>query len=264
MSDAGSSASGAGLRLFARYAYPPNELGYCGGPDHAALLDYGTAQAVDRGLRQLALGFYGPLPYLTCIAGAAGAEDLYDRRVVEAYWVGNELLERADMADFGRILEQQFRGRAGALWGRLAEQIPAGAVAHHSFHVLGVYPWMGLLKAGHVDDPLSQMDRCRVRWGQVLETVVDRAVVRYRPLAWTGTDLVLGEPRVEEFTVAVDGAGFVLDLEPGDWVSMHWHWVCDRLDRRQLANLRHYSRLQLDVVNRVEHSGPGLAMADGI
>ena len=46
------------------------------------------------------------------------------------------------------------------------------------------------------------------------------------------------------------------EFDVGDWVSMHWEWVCDRLDARQLAALRRYTRTHLDIVNdRLDHSG---------
>lgn len=254
----------SGLQLFARYAYPPNELGYCGPDDHRALFDYGTEGVTDPGLVQLAKGFQGPWPYLTLVAGAAGIDDPFDRRVVEAYWVGNDLLDRVDLHDFGAAIRDRFRSRAGRHWGHLAEAIPAGAVAHHSFHVFGVYPYVGLLASGRVDEPLHQLDRCRIRWGKVVAVRGDEVDVRYRPLDWEGTRLVLGRPEVETLVRAIHGSAFVADLQPGQWVSAHWHWVCDRLDRRQLANLRGYTRRQLAITNdRVAHSGPGLAMSGG-
>lgn len=39
-----------GPLLFARYAYAPNALGYCGADEPRTLLEYGDAQASDRGL----------------------------------------------------------------------------------------------------------------------------------------------------------------------------------------------------------------------
>ena len=41
--------------------------------------------------------------------------------------------------------------------------------------------------------------------------------------------------------------GAVVDV--GDWVSLHWEWVCDRLTARQLASLRGYSIRHLRMVN---------------
>jgi hypothetical protein len=189
-----------GLQLFAKYAYPPNELGYCGPDDHRALFDYGTSGAVDRGLWEFARGFPGPWPYLTLMAGAAGINDPFDVRLVEAYWIGNDLLDRVAMSDFGRMVESCFKPRTGSRFSQLAEGVPAGAVAHHSFHVFGVYPWMGLLKSGHVEEPLEKMDRCRIRWGQVLGLNGDEVTVRYRPLTFDGTDLALGAPETERVT----------------------------------------------------------------
>lgn len=250
--------------LFARYAYPPNELGYCGPDDHRALLEYGSARVSDPGLVALERRFTGPWPYLTLIAGAAGIDDAFDRRVVEAYWVGNDLLDRVPVTAFGDVLDERFRARAGRHWSHLAEAIPVGVVAHHSFHVFGVYPWVGLLESGRSEHPLHQLDRCRIRWGQVVSVDGDTVAVRSPLLAWDGTQLSLGPPELETVTRAVGGVGFVDDLRPGDWVSMHWHWVCDRLDRRQLAALRRYSLRQLDITNRrVAHSGPGVVIAGG-
>jgi hypothetical protein len=82
-----------------------------------------------------------------------------------------------------------------------------------------------------------------------------------RPLEFDGRRLSLGANRLETVEQAVDGAGFVDELAAGDWVSMHWHWVCDRLSRRQLANLRRHTARQLDISNeRVSHPGPAMAM----
>jgi hypothetical protein len=253
-----------GLLLFARYAYPPNELGYCGPDDAAALLGYATTRTVDPGLTDLARAFHGPWPYLTLLAGAAGVDDPFDRRVVEAYWVGNGLLDRVTTHDFGETVRARFAPIAGRHWSHLAETIPAGAVAHHSFHVLGVYPWVGLLDTGRANHALEHLDRCRIRWGVVEAVAGDEVTVRYQPLRWDGRELSLGPPEAETVTRAVDGAGFVDDLAPGDWVSMHWHWICDRLDRRQLDLLRRYSDRHLRLVNRgVAHSGPGTVLAGG-
>ncbi len=54
--------------LFARYAYAPNERGFCGPPDHRAMLEYGAEQVSDGGLIELASAFTGPWPYLTLMA----------------------------------------------------------------------------------------------------------------------------------------------------------------------------------------------------
>ena len=246
-----------GAILFARYAYPPNELGYCGPPNHRALLDYGSEGTVDRGLVQLAQGFAGAWPYLEFIAANTGIRSPLDRRVVEAYWLGGGLLDTIDMQAFGNSLLDRFRKRAGKGWGYLAEAIPVGAVPNHSFHVFGVYPWVGLLHTGRADTPLEHLDKCRIRWGQVAATEGDQVTVLSRPLTYDGTDIGLGEPRLETARRAVDGVGFLNPFRPGEWVSLHWGWVCDRLSRRQLHLLRRSTLRQFEITNRrVAHNGP--------
>ena len=90
-----------GALLFVRYAYPPNRLGYCGPADSLAFREYGIAGVVDAGLVRLAQAFSGAWPYLELIAGATGIRDPLDRRVVEAYWVGNRLLDTVPLARIG-------------------------------------------------------------------------------------------------------------------------------------------------------------------
>lgn len=247
----------SGATLFARYAYPPNELGYCGPPDHRALLDYGAEGQVDRGLLELARGFSGAWPYLEFIAGATGIRAPLDRRVVEAYWLGGGLLDTIDMKAFGSSLLDRFRKRAGKGWGYLAEAIPAGAVPNHSFHVFGVYPWVGLLRTGRAATPLEHLEKCRIRWGQVVSSEGDEVTVLSRPLSYDGTDIGLGERRLETARRAIDGVGFLDPFRPGEWVSLHWGWVCDRLSRRQLQLLQRSTMRQFELTNhRVAHNGP--------
>ena len=248
--------------LFARYAFPPNSHGYCGPADNAAFFEQGSAGVVDTGMRLMARQFEGAWPYLELIAGAVGLRDPLDRRVVEAYWVGNDLLGRIGTAVVGDSMEERFRHRAGPRFGSLTEGVLAGGLPTHSFHVFCIYPWIGLLG----DDrrhraALTVLDRCRIRWGQVLSLSGDQVVVESRALTWDGRRLDLGPAGVETAVRALDGVGLAPDLRPGDWVSLHWEWVCDRLTDRQLAALRRYTHHHLAIVNeRVDHPGPAAVL----
>lgn len=249
-----------GPTMFARYAYPPNERGSCGPPEHRTLFEYGVAKVADQGLELLARRFAGAWPYLEFIAGASGIGDPLDHRVVEAYWIGNGVLDRIDMTVFGNALMDRFRRQAGRSWSHLAESIPVGAVPHHSFHVFNVYPWVGLLGQGR-GEPLEILQQCRIRWGQVVSVQGDEVVVRSRPLLYDRQRLYLGEPALETATSGVAGIGLASGLLPGEWVGLHWGWVCDRLTQRQLVNLRRFTLAQLEITNnRVEHSGAALAL----
>jgi hypothetical protein len=252
----------SGPTLFVRYAFPPNSHGYCGPGDSQSFLEYGVTGAVDPGFRLLAQAFAGAWPYLELIAGATGIEDPLDRRVVEAYWVGNPLLDRVGTTNIGNSMDDRFRFRAGPRFSNLAEGVVAGGVPHHSFHVFCIYPWIGLLgEDRHAEHALMVLDRCRIRWGRVAALEGDRAVVESQPLQWDGRHLTLGEPAPETVVRSVDGVGLGPRLEVGDWVSMHWEWVCDRLDPRTLAALKHYTAQHLALVNGgMEHSGPAMTL----
>jgi uncharacterized protein DUF6390 len=250
-------AASDGPLLFVRYAYPPNALGYCG-PDDSAFREYAVAGVADQGLVQLAQAFSGAWPYLELIAAGCGIGDPLDHRVVEAYWVGNELLDRVPVNKIGDSMAERFRQRVGNKFQFLAEGVLAGGVPHHSFHVFGVYPWVGLLgddrKAKYA---LTVLDRCRIRWGTVTALHGDQAAVESRPLCWDGRLLTLGEPATEMARLALDGTVLARGIGPGDRVALHWDWVCDKLTDRQLRALRTYTMRHLDMVNhRVDHPGP--------
>jgi hypothetical protein len=263
-----------GPGLFARYAYPPNALGYCGPGDPDGLLEEGAAfdpsmggdargeiRAATREIADRARSFEGAWPYLELIAVANRIRDPLDRRVVEAYWVGNSLLDAVTPSLLGGSIESRFRPRTGRAWEKLVEVFPAASRPHHSFHVFAIYPWVGLLRTGHVDEPLRVLDQCRVRWGLVEEVHGDVALVRSRPLTWEGGKLGYGPARLETATVARSGLGFVGGLRPGEWVSLHWDWISDRLTKRQRESLAHYSALSLAAVNGTAHPAPNAVLS---
>lgn len=243
-----------GELLFARYAYPPNELGYCGADDPAALLGRTAAGAVDGDLRAMLRTFEGAWPYLELIAHANGIADPCDADVVEAYWIGNSLLDHVPLHRMAGSLEERFRPRLGRAWSPLADAAIRGAQPHHSFHVLGVYPYVGLLRTGVVDAPLRVLDRCRIRWGRVEALGVGCADVTSQPLVWDGRRLALGPERVERVITSLDGAALARPLAVGDWCSLHWDWVCDRIDDAQVGQLRLRTWTSLSVANRAVSS----------
>ena len=239
--------------LFARYAYPPNALGYCGPADCGALLEYTAGQVSDAGLVALARQFAGAWPYLTLIAAANQRCDPLDPAVVEAYWLGSPLLERIEGRLFAAHVVDRFGERAGGHDTELAELALAGGRAHHNFHVFAVYPWVGLLRAGHVDEPMRVLDSCRIRPGRVLSVHGGQAMVSSSPLAWTGRDLVLGPPCPQQVRLSSGADHLAPHVQVGDTVAVHWDWICDVLDTRQAARLRRYTRGQLRVANRALH-----------
>ncbi len=249
----------AGPLLFARYAYPPNALGLCGADETRTLLEYGDAGASDGGLAELARTFEGAWPYLVLIADANRIADPLDPRVVEAYWVGNDLLDRVTAATLSRHVEDRFRGRIGRSWRSVVDAVAAGAVPHHTFHVLAVYPWLGLLRTGVVDEPLHVLDRCRTTPALVQAVDGDVARVRLRPLLWNGHTLELGAHTSRDVRWRDDGLALLPDLQAGDWVSLHWDFVCDRLTPACAARLGRETGRTIAAVNGSSTAAAALA-----
>ncbi len=237
----------AGGVTFARYAFPPNELGYCGPDDARLLLSHASNGRDPREVAERAPKFDGAWPYLEVISRAAGIADPLDARVVEAYWVGNDLLAAVRPADFLAVLHERFVGQVGGFWDRVSPD--QGPLAHHSFQVFAVYPWVGLLGGGS-PVPLSVLDQCRIRWGRVVSLTGERAVVLSQPLTWQEGTLSLGAEREEQVRWAAGGDMLPSRLAVGDHVSLHWDWICDRLSAEQTAALRDCSASQIDLANR--------------
>lgn len=222
----------SGALTFARFAVPPNLLGYCGGSDADGLLGHLQAGLDGPDLVNLCRAFEGAWPYLTLIASCAGIQDPLDRRVVEAYWLGNGLLDRVTPAAFREDLRTRFRPRTQPReWFWLAGKPADGARPHHSFHVLEVMPRIGMLRAGQVSAILPAMEQCLIRPATVVRTTDDGVVVAVRPLLMREGRLTFG--RAIEQTVA--GAGE--ELRPGDDVAIHWSWSCGRLTPRERRRL---------------------------
>ncbi len=238
-----SSTGLSGLLLFGRYAYPPNRLGYCGANEHETLLDYLSIGRSDTGLAELARKFEGAYPYLRLIARANGIQDPFDPRVVEAYWIGNRLLEKVESSLFYSSLKERFRPRMTTrefTW--LTTTLETGAKPHHNFHVFDIYRRAGLMRDGHATVALGRMDQCRISWGRIVSIEESELVVERAALELKNGKLALGRPQPIRLTRRIGGRGYAEDLRPNDTVSIHWDWVCERLSpdklRRLVANTR--------------------------
>lgn len=235
-----------GHALFARYAFPPNELGYCG-PPGAGVLPGGDAND----LADYAREFDGAWPYLSAIADAAGRPDPLEEQVVRSYWVGGPLLDEVDAAALLARLRVAFSGQVTGLLAEVPADVPADNVlANHSFHVFVVYPWARFLDRDP-STPVKVMQDCRIRWGVVDEVHDEHAVIMSRPLTFDSGALSLGEPVAERVRWCRDGASLAPAPVPGQTVSAHWDWICGALSGAETADLEAATLTTLTLVNAV-------------
>jgi hypothetical protein len=237
-----------GLRLFAQYAYAPNDLGYCGPAETQALFDLGATGETNADIHSIAARFTGAWPYAVLLAEMSGVEDPLDERVMRAYWTGGPLLDVVDNVDFGVKLLDRIGVDAGHYWGHLTADLLPEAAPTHGFHVFGVYPWTRLL-AEMAEPALHVLDNCRIRWGEVISVDGDFVVVASPHLTWDGHAIGLAEPAAERVRCTIDGVGFVSEPTEGDWLALHWDSVCERLTADALTRLREGTTWQIGATN---------------
>jgi len=231
-----------GQALFARYAFPPNKLGYCGPSDPDVLLRADNPTEVAAHARE----FDGAWPYLRSIAGAVGTADPLEVDVVRSYWVGGPLLNRVDPAALLGQLRTAFTGQVTGLLAELTR--PAGVLAHHSFHVFVVYPWVRFLDRDPIT-ALRVLQNCRIRLGTVQSVEDEHVEMLSRHLTYYSGALALGEPIAERVRWSMDGVSLIGAPASGDTVSAHWDWVCDTLTDAESAALTDATEMTLDLVN---------------
>ena len=237
----------SGTTRFVRYAFMPNRLQYCGGDDNGTILEYAIADVREPPLDRMLRKFVGALPYLQLIARRNDIADPFDERVVEAYWIGNELLERVEARELYDHLEERYRRELSPrVMNRVLAKAPAGARAHHSFHVFDV--WRQTERGRN--EVLATIDSCRVSWGRVTAVEPGELVVERAPIELADGRLVLGAPRAERVTRMLEGSGFVASATVGDVVSIHWSWACEVLEARHTAALERYTALHLRLANQ--------------
>lgn len=239
-----------GNLLFAKYAYSPNRLGYCGPKENRAIFDYCVAQQSDKGLIQLLQNFEGAFPYLKIIAKSNKIKDPFDEKVVEAYWVGNNLLKNIQVDDFYDSLSERFGkkiNQSAMKW--ILTKPPIGAKPHHSFHVLDVYTKTGQIRGSMKTNILDTINNCLVMWGKVKNSHKPEALsykleIEYRPIILEKGKLVLGELKTKNIE------SYFIQPKVGDMISFHWNNVCAILSERELGNLKRWTLYHLKIANQ--------------
>jgi hypothetical protein len=247
-----------GAILAARHSFMPNRLGYCGPDENEVLLDACVNNRATEPLIAALKGFQAAFPYLKFIAQSLGIDDPFDYRVVEAYWIGNDTLQRIPPDGFYNHLRERLKAKfPKEQVKKLFEAKPYAPFPHHALHVFNAFSTMGTVpdlfaNATGPDDKVgSMMDKCRVSWGKILRTdEKGNLIVEYEPVERHNRKLSLGQPTTTKVACEAEGRSFVNGAKPGDWISFHWGFACTTLTPLQVANLRKYTSADMALANR--------------
>jgi len=251
-----------GLWRCARYAFSPNKLKYCGPDKNKELAGYLKTKTSDAGLEEMLREFEAMHPYLKLIANENGIKDEFDERVVEAYWLGNELLDTITLKGFFNHARPRL-AKKDLKWFEI--KLPQGAKPNHQFHVLNFWQRTGHLARLHT---IETMDNCRISWGKIIpfgntkfpgaqsfatplrlrsgsrqtSSAPEICVACTDKLVYKNGQLEL-EPAIKEVQSWEDG------YKSGDLVTIHWNWVCEKINQKQAKNLQKYTNLALKLAN---------------
>lgn len=238
-----------GVLRCSRYAFGPNRLHFCGPDANREIWDYLNAGFTDFGLQKLLKGFEALYPYLTYIAREHHIADPFDPKVVEAYWLGNELLRTTDKRTLHTHYTDTFRLKdtlPPKKYRLLEERIGLGILPNHNFHVLNVPKRMGHQE---VEAAIDFKDSCRVSWGTVTEVSGPTITLLYEPLVLHGEMLSLGAPIEKKVTRRLEADYDIEMLMPGHIVTMHWDVPCEVVSEKEVKKLRAYTLEAIRIAN---------------
>lgn len=238
-----------GVLRCSRYAFGPNRLHFCGPDANREIWDYVNDGYTDFGLQKLLRGFETLYPYLDRIARSNRIPDPFDARVVDAYWIGNELLDTVDKRTLHQYFIDDLRLKDKLPIKRfrlLEERVGFGILPNHNFHVFNVPK-----KMGHQEMLASPefMDSCRISWGKVTEVSGPNITVMREPVLVTNGKLSLG-PAVEKKIVRRLEADYDIEmLKPGEYVTLHWDIPCEVVSEADVARLKRYTLESMRIAN---------------
>lgn len=240
-----------GLLLCARYSAAPNFFGYCGPDKNINLVDHLHENVADREVEVILSEFDTLFLNLKLIATENNIPDVFDRQVVEAYWVGNDLLRHISVENYTALLLEKFNlprklGNSG--FARLKRKMLSYRLyPHHSFHVFNIFKRTGHDPSFHT---LHTMDECRIGWGHV-KKVTNKYFfsVEAQPLIIKHNRLQFGDPAQRDIHVDYRGKKIQVPAKVGDWVSFHWGRLCDVLSHQQVQQISYYTKQAMDYFN---------------
>jgi hypothetical protein len=238
-----------GVLRCSRYAFGPNRLHFCGPDANREIWDYLNDGFTDFGLQKLLRGFETLYPYLDRIARSNHIPDPFDPRVIEAYWIGNSLLDHVDKQTLHQYFIDALRLKDKLplkTFRVLEERVGYGILPNHNYHVINVPKKMGHQE---MDSTPDFMDSCRISWGKVKEVSGPNITIEYEPLLMIQNKLTLGTPIEKKIIRRLEADYDIEMLKTNEYISLHWDIPCEVISKETVHRLRLYTREAIRIAN---------------
>ncbi len=244
----------SGVLFHAKHAYMPNVLGYCGPEERGRILKGLEREEAGDDLVTTLKEFEAAYPFLKLIARNTGRE-AFDYSVPEAYWIGNDLLDRVPVSDFHGFAQRELKGMGNERTRSVLKRLEGPALPHHSFYVMSTYAVAGPGNGPDLSNEASKkiaelIDSCRISWGRVVRVESDALKVEVKPLVIDDGRLAVAKPVVKRVKYNPDVQPFGA-VKAGNVVSIHWNYACDVLTGKQSKNIEKYTDADIRLVNRM-------------
>ncbi len=241
-----------GVLRCSRYAFGPNRLHFCGPDANREIWEYLNDGFTDFGLQKLLKGFDTLYPYLVHIANENNIPDPFDTRVVDAYWIGNELLLKNDKQKLYKhfIDKLHLKDKLPIKKFHLLEKrIGEGILPNHNHHVINVPKKMGHQE---METTPEFMDSCRISWGKVKKVSGPNIIVEYEPLLLVKNKLILGKPIKKKIIRRLEADYDIEMLKKGEYITLHWDVPCEVVTKEDVKRLRNFTLESIRIANNID------------
>ncbi|MFH1521240.1 MAG: DUF6390 family protein [Candidatus Micrarchaeota archaeon] len=223
------------------YAFPPNNLGYCGGNSFTnviqSCLNRGkTTKKLERELKK----FKAHYAYLSLIARENNLKP-FDLDVVNAFWIGNSLLENVPYNSLQKFLTNNLFPKNSVRGKFLARNLPKGLVPHHSFNSLYVN-----FVTEKVAKTKKNFDSCCVTSGKILSVTGKKAKINRFSISGHGKLTI--NRKISTIDLVRNSVQFTKPKK-GDIIAVHWGMAVDKLSKEDENLLLKYTQKNIDVLN---------------
>ena len=233
-----------GIELAARFSYITNALEYCG-PKEAGkqIKEYILRRDNEKYLIKSLSRFEGMYPYLKAIADK-NKKDVFDYDVVEAYWIGNSLLDSFEDKNIKKIILTLIeRGLPKSIGAKLIADLPSGFKPHHSFNVF--YVGVGRI-TGSVETTLHNMNKCMISCGKVVNLRKNKILIKTKNIVKKNNKFSFGEETAKTVSFMPE---LIKNIKKNDFVAVHWDFAPVKLTSKQVKNLDKYTEKTLKIMN---------------